>query len=84
MKKNNFVTKLCGMQRISTALFFFLCCVGISWAQTTITGTVIDEFGDGLIGVNVIEKGTTNGTVTDFDGNYSLSVSDGGILQYLD
>ena len=75
MKNNDSVTKLCGMQRIAAALFFFLCCVGISWAQTTITGTVIDEFGDGLIGVNVVEKGTTNGTVTDFDGNYSLSVS---------
>ena len=82
MKNNDSVTKLCGMQRISTALFFFLCCVGISWAQTTITGTVIDEFGDGLIGVNVVEKGTTNGTVTDFDGNYSLSVSNGSILVF--
>lgn len=82
MKNNDSVTKLCGMQRIAAALFFFLCCVGISWAQTTITGTVIDEFGDGLIGVNVVEKGTTNGTVTDFDGNYSLSVSNGSILVF--
>ena len=35
-----------------------------------------------LIGVTVIEKGTTNGAITDFDGNYSLSVPDAAVLQY--
>ncbi|MCK9342720.1 MAG: TonB-dependent receptor [Massilibacteroides sp.] len=37
-----------------------------------ITGTVKDQLGEALIGVNVVEKGTTNGTITDLDGNYSL------------
>jgi len=47
-------------------------------AQTTVTGTVISaDDSIGLPGVNVIEKGTTNGTVTDFDGNYNLNVADG-------
>lgn len=41
----------------------------------TVKGNVTDESGDPLIGVNVIEVGTTNGTVTDFDGNFSITVS---------
>lgn len=43
--------------------------------QQTITGTVFDTNGAPLPGANVIEKGTTNGTQTDFDGNFSLTVS---------
>lgn len=39
-----------------------------------ITGQVVDKNGDGLPGVNVLEQGTTNGTVTDLDGNYRLNV----------
>lgn len=38
----------------------------------TITGTVVDEMGEPLIGVSVLVKGTTTGTVTDFDGKFSL------------
>jgi TonB-linked SusC/RagA family outer membrane protein len=46
------------------------------FAQQTIVGTVVDKTDNSpLIGVSVYEKGTTTGTVTDFDGNYSLSVS---------
>lgn len=46
------------------------------FAQQTIEGTVVDKTDNSpLIGVSVYEKGTTIGTVTDFDGNYSLSVS---------
>lgn len=40
-----------------------------------ITGKVLDEFDEPIIGANVVEKGTTNGTVTDINGNYALSVS---------
>ncbi|MDT0684974.1 SusC/RagA family TonB-linked outer membrane protein [Autumnicola psychrophila] len=43
--------------------------------ENTVTGTVTDANGIPLPAVNVIEKGTTNGTQTDFDGNYSLNVS---------
>lgn len=42
-----------------------------------ITGNVKDQYGDPLIGVNVLEKGTTNGTITDFDGNFSIQISKG-------
>ena len=43
--------------------------------KTTITGNITDADGLPLPGANVIEKGTTNGTQTDFDGNYSITVS---------
>lgn len=39
-----------------------------------ISGTVVDEYGEPIIGANVIEKGTTNGTVTDVDGAFSLEI----------
>ena len=40
----------------------------------TVKGTVVDKNGEPLIGVSIMEKGTTNGTVTDLDGNYTLTV----------
>ncbi|GLR19427.1 SusC/RagA family TonB-linked outer membrane protein [Portibacter lacus] len=43
-------------------------------AQRTVSGTLTDESGEALIGANVIVKGTTTGTITDFDGNFSLEV----------
>lgn len=54
------------------------------YAQTiTVTGSVIDkEMGDPLIGVNVLVKGTTNGTVTDMDGHYSLTVNPNDVLVF--
>ena len=42
-----------------------------------VTGTVIDELGEPMIGVNVVVKGTTNGTVTDLDGKFSVVVDAG-------
>jgi hypothetical protein len=42
--------------------------------KVKITGRIIDETGEGLPGVSILEKGTSNGTATDIDGNYSLSV----------
>ncbi len=51
--------------------------------EQTITGKVVDSNNEPLIGVSVLEKGTTNGTITDFDGNYSLTVSNSNaILQF--
>ncbi|WP_282050778.1 TonB-dependent receptor [Maribacter aquivivus] len=44
--------------------------------QNSITGKVTDDSGMPLAGVNIIEKGTTNGTTSDFDGNYTINVSD--------
>lgn len=46
-----------------------------------ISGIVKDERGEPVIGANVVVKGTTNGTVTDMDGKYTLEVPAGGVLQ---
>jgi TonB-linked SusC/RagA family outer membrane protein len=46
-----------------------------------IAGKVTDERGEPVIGANIIEKGTTNGTVTDIDGNFSISLEEGAALQ---
>jgi TonB-linked SusC/RagA family outer membrane protein len=46
-----------------------------------ITGTVVDENGEPVIGANVVEKGTTNGNITDMNGAFSLSVGEGAVLQ---
>ena len=51
-------------------------------AQITITGKVDDESGVPLPGVNIIVKGTTNGTQTDFDGNYSIVASGNATLSF--
>lgn len=47
----------------------------IQQSKTSVTGTVLDKNGDALIGVSIVEKGTTNGTTTDIDGKFSISVS---------
>lgn len=54
---------------------FFMLGIMVSWAQTSIKGVVVDPLGDPVIGANVLEKGTVNGTITDIDGNFSLTVS---------
>ena len=66
------------------ALFMALFLMNVSWAfaQLTVTGHVKSTSGDPLIGVNVVEKGTTNGTVTDMDGNFSLRVEKGKTLVF--
>lgn len=48
----------------------------------TVRGKVTDKNGEPLIGVNVIIKNTNNGTVTDFDGNFEISVSDNSVLEF--
>lgn len=66
------------------ALFMALFLMNVSWAfaQLTVTGNVQSTTGEPLIGVNVVEKGTTNGTVTDLDGNYTLRVAKGKTLVF--
>ncbi len=51
--------------------------------QKTVTGKVVDSTGEPLIGVTVLEKGTTNGAITDFDGNFTLNVAGASsVLQF--
>ena len=58
--------------------FLLLLMTVLSWlaayAQSTVTGTVVDNFGDPIPGASVVEKGTSNGIMTDFDGNFSLKL----------
>ena len=55
---------------ISFMLFAF-----IGWAQKQVTGSVVDDAGIPLPGAAVLEKGTSNGTTADFDGNYTIEVA---------
>ncbi|MCX2838476.1 TonB-dependent receptor [Salinimicrobium sp. MT39] len=62
-------------------MMLFLFVVGSVWAQTeVITGTVVDESGIPLPGANVIIEGTSTGTLTDFDGNFSIEAARGDVL----
>lgn len=60
---------------LSVCLTLLVLSVSAAYAQKTVTGTVLDEYGMGLPGVTILVKGTTNGTATNIDGKYSLSVS---------
>ncbi len=72
--------------RKSLLLFVLFCigtCTTVLWAQKKVSGVVMDKDANmPLIGCNVVEKGTTNGTVTDLDGNYTLEVGDNATLQF--
>ena len=57
------------------AFLWMLCFTTFAQAQVTATGVVVDAAtGEPIIGASVLEEGTSNGTITDFDGNFSLSV----------
>ena len=71
-------------QGTQKAMFFvfFLLCSTVMLAQNKVSGTVLDATGEPLIGVSVLEAGTNNGVVTDFDGNYTLTVKQGAKLTF--
>ncbi|MEQ8471372.1 MAG: TonB-dependent receptor [Marinoscillum sp.] len=50
--------------------------------QTGVSGKVTDENGEGLPGATIVEKGTTNGTITDVEGNFKLEVADDAVLLF--
>lgn len=71
------------MKKLALVLLLVLSAVSLTLAQRTISGQVIDESGESLIGATVLVKGTTTGTVTDIDGNYSIRVPEGSnILEF--
>ena len=55
--------------------------VSVSQQKKKVTGVVKDKTGEPVIGANVIERGTTNGTVTDLDGRFTLEVPQNAVLQ---
>ncbi len=63
-------------------LMLCLCSITFSFAQQNVTGTISDNSGVPLAGVNILEKGTTNGVITDFDGHYTISVDGNATLTF--
>jgi hypothetical protein len=58
------------------------CCSLTAFAQKRVSGKVVDAGGESVIGANVMEKGTGNGSITDVDGNFILNVqSSNAVLQ---
>lgn len=62
------------MKKALLALLLMLGSFSILSAQRTLTGTITDQGGEPLIGASILVKGTNTGTVTDFDGGYTLGV----------
>lgn len=69
----------CGI--LKGAFFYFLCLTffsfGLHAQEKIVEGTVTSPGGEPLLGVNVFQKGTSNGVVTDFDGNFRIELEDG-------
>ncbi|HEX5171672.1 MAG TPA: TonB-dependent receptor plug domain-containing protein, partial [Cyclobacteriaceae bacterium] len=66
-----------------TGCIVVMCLLSASiYAQTSITGTVREKDGTGLVGVNVVVKGTSNGTITDVEGRYTIVASPSDILVF--
>jgi hypothetical protein len=72
------------MKKIKTTILvgLFLTFSTLSYSQSTIAGAISDTDGNPIPGVTIIIEGTTNGTTSDFDGNYSISVSSGQSLEF--
>lgn len=68
------------LKRLLLSLLLMTTCAASFAQKVEASGTVIDATGEGVIGATVMEKGTTNGTVTDFDGNFKLQVNEGATL----
>jgi TonB-linked SusC/RagA family outer membrane protein len=71
------------MKKLVLAVLALILAVGVQAQDVTVTGVVKAEGDDfGLPGATILEKGTTNGVVTDFDGNYSITVPADATLVY--
>ena len=70
------------MEQLKKALLSFalLLTATLLYAQSEIRGTVVDPTGETVIGATIMEQGTSNGTVTDLDGNFVLTVEPGKTL----
>ena len=68
------------LQRLFFLALFSVIAIGAYAQGKTVSGTVLDKSGESVIGASVVVKGTTNGTITDMDGNFSLEVSPNSIL----
>ena len=69
-----------GLTRRLMLSFFFLLASTLAFAQTEASGTIVDNTGEPIIGATVMEKGTSNGTISDIDGNFHLKTASGATL----
>ncbi|MCH7411216.1 TonB-dependent receptor [Belliella sp. DSM 111904] len=68
---------------LASLLFFLITSTAIAQSGVAVRGIVTDDTGESLPGVSVVEKGTSNGTVTDIDGSFNINVSSSNaILQF--
>lgn len=70
------------MKQIFILLIAAICFSFSGTAQNIVSGTIIDDQGLPIPGVNILEKNTTNGYVSDFDGNFTMTVKDNAILVF--
>ncbi len=70
------------MKKLSQLIIPLLFLASTAIGQKNISGIVNTSEGDPLIGVNIIEKGTSNGTITDLDGTFELTIGDDGVLVF--
>lgn len=81
-KNSSLLSRLDKFQRLFFVALFAVLAVGASAQNKTVSGTVLDKAGESVIGASVVVKGTTNGTITDFDGNFTLqNVPANGTIQ---
>ena len=66
---------------IMVLLMYYVSCASWAQAQDRVSGLITDLSGEPLIGVSILVKGTENGTVTDFDGKFTLAVHTGDLLR---
>ena len=85
MKKIFASIALCGLLALAPAAFSGSYGGYAAFAQdnVTVSGTVVDENGEPILGAGVVVKGTTNGTTADLDGRFSLTVPAGSVLQFI-
>jgi TonB-linked SusC/RagA family outer membrane protein len=74
---------LCGVLKVTCVVAFMMCCAVVMAqnALITVSGRVLDNNGQPVIGAAVVEQGTTNGVVTDMDGNYTIKVNSSASLE---
>ena len=68
------------MRKLLLLVLVFLSGMSYAIAQNAVTGTVTDDNGQGIPGANIIIKGTSQGTITDIDGGFSVNASSSDVL----
>ena len=75
MRQKKMLTTFRHSRMVAASMLMSFCMTGAVFAQkAVIKGNVVDENGEPIIGANILVKGSTNGTITDINGNYSLEV----------